>query len=362
MRRRQARPFGHTLPSTRILSLLMALVVLAMIYQRAKEPRFWRWLTNESLAEPDDRPATPTPSADDARPKNNVANVREIIVPGPNESDPDELAKLRSNLKAVQDRQPLQPFEMSAYWRLLGWSRTRPFAELEKGALRDVPYSHLWEEPDLYRGQPMRLKLHVRRVLTYDTTENPLGLKKVFEVYGFTDNSLSFPFIVILPEKPDGLPIGTDVDGDIVFVGYFLKWMGYRAYDSKRNAPLLVGRARPVVHSAGVAQGGGWELAFLTLVGGVFALGLLGWFSFRTRRRPSALMDPSKIGPERLPDDWMSDAPAEARTDSAPPFSGFLAEPSVDIAASSVASPTAETPVANPATPPASADADQSPS
>jgi len=348
MRRRQARPFGHTLPSTRILSLLMALVVLAMIYQRAKEPRFWRWLTNESLAEPDDRPATPPPSVDGAKPQNSTANNQEILVPGPNESDPDELAKLRSNLKAVQDRQPLQPFEMSAYWRLLGWSRTRPFAELEKGALRDVPYSHLWEEPDLYRGQPMRLKLHVRRVLAYDNTDNPLGLKKVFEVYGFTDNSLSFPFIVILPEKPDGLPVGTDVDGDIVFIGYFLKWMGYRAYDSKRNAPLLVGRARPALRSAGGAQDGGWELAFLTLVGGVFALSLLGWFSLRTLRRPSATKGGSKIGTERLPDDWMSNAPAETRTDSAAPFSDFLA------------APTAETPVANPASPPASADSNQS--
>ena len=54
MRRRLARPFGHTVPQTRALSLLMALAVIGLMYQRAKEPQFWRWLTNESRAEGDD--------------------------------------------------------------------------------------------------------------------------------------------------------------------------------------------------------------------------------------------------------------------------------------------------------------------
>lgn len=351
MRRRLARPFGHTVSSARILSLLMGLAVLAMLYQRAKEPQFWRWMTNERRTDAEDEQTKTSPRADGAKSLANAANTSEIIVPGPNETDPDELAKLRSNVKSIQDRQPLRPHEMPAYWRLLGWSRTRPFAELEKGALRDVPYSHLWDEPDLYRGQPMRLKLHVRRVLAYDTQENPLGLKKVFEVYGFTDNSLSFPFIVILPEKPAGLPIGTDVEGEIVFVGYFVKWMGYRAFDKKKNAPLLVGRARPTVRPARAGQNGGWELAFLTLVGGVFALTFLVWFSLRMLRRPrSAAAGANVIAPEQLPDNWMANTAAEVRPESLPHVSDFVTVTPFIEATSS-----ANAPVANPTTPPASA-------
>ncbi|MFM9964940.1 MAG: hypothetical protein ACKV2Q_27375 [Planctomycetaceae bacterium] len=323
MRRRLARPFGHTVPPTRILSLLFGMAVLAMFYQRVKEPQFWRWLTNESradVADVADAPTKPAPPADAAKPKGKGTNSQETIVPGPNETDPDELAKLRSHFKSIQDRKPLQPYEMPAYWRLMAWSRTRPLAELEKGALRDVPYSHLWEEPDLYRGQPMRLRLHVRRVLAYDTKDNPLGLKKVFEVYGFTDNSLSLPFIVVLPEKPAGLPIGTDVYGEIVFVGYFMKWMSYQAFDTKKSAPLLVGRARPAVRSAATGSSGGWESAFLMLVGGVIGLSLLGWFSLRAQRRPrSALAVANVVAPDRLPDNWMSNPVADAHTESADP-------------------------------------------
>ncbi len=351
MRRRLARPFAYTVSSARIVSMLMGLAVLAMLYQRSKEPQFWRWMTNESRADTDDDQTKSTPPAGGVKPQRSVANTIENIVPGPNETDPDELAKLRSNVKSIQDRQPLQPHEMSAYWRLLGWSRTRPFAELEKGALRDIPYSHLFEEPDLYRGQPIRLKLHVRRVLSYDTKENPLGLKKVFEVYGFTDNSLSFPFIVILPEKPPGVPIGTDVEGDIVFVGYFVKWMGYTAFDKKKFAPLLVGRARPIVLPSGAGQNGGWELAFLTLVGGVFALTFLVWLSLRILRRPRPVVAGANvIAPEQLPDNWMASTAAEVRPESLPHVSDIVTVPPII-----EATPSANPPVANPTTPSASA-------
>ena len=346
MRRRLARPYGHTLPSTRILSLMFGLAVLAMFYQRVKEPQFWRWMTNESRADFADDSTNVAPGSDKAKPPIHTAAAEEIIA-GPNETDPDELAKLRSNLKAVQDRQPLQPHEMSAYWRLLGWSRTRPLAELEKGALRDVPYAHLWEEPDLYRGQLVRLRLHVRRVTVFDAQENSLGVKKVYEVIGWNDNSLSFPFIVVIPDKPAGLPIGTDVEGEIVFVGYFLKWMSYRAFDGKKNAPLLIGRARPAVRGGGAAKSSGWESAFLMLVGGVVVLSLLGWFSLSALRRPrSAFSAANAVAPERLPDHWMSDSRPETPVGGIPPVTELVAV---------VPNVTTEVSVTSPATPPGSA-------
>jgi hypothetical protein len=324
--------------------MLMALAVLAMLYQRVKEPQFWRWMTNESRADTDDIQSRP---AEKSKSLGVTASTQEEIIPGPNETDPDELAKLRSNLKSIQDRQPLLPHEMPAYWRLLGWSRTRPFAELEKGALRDIPYSHLWEEPDLYRAQPMRLKLHVRRVIAYDAKENPLGLKKVYEAYGFTDNSLSFPIIVVLPEKPPGVPVGTDVEGDIVFVGYFVKWMSYRSFeDKKKNAPLLVGRARPPARNARATQESDWQIAFLILIGGVFALTSLGWLSLRMLRRSRPVAaGASVVAPERLPDNWMANSTSESRPESPPTTSDFITVAPIIDATSS----------ADPTTPPASA-------
>lgn len=327
MRRRLARPFGQTVPPARMLSLLMGLALLALLYQRVKEPQFWRWMTNEGHAENSVElgDATPTrnrtpakaASVDSARVAENAAEskLQEMLVPGPNESDPEELAKLRTHFKVVQDRQPLQPHEMPAYWQLMRWSLSRPFAELEQLARRDVPYSHLWEEPDLYRGQPLRLKLHVRRVLSYAPPENPLGLEKVYEAWGWTDDSRSFPFVVVFPEKPASVPVGTDVDADVLFVGYFVKWMSYRAFDAKKNSPLLVGRLKSSVRLRGGEARQGWESAFLTLAGGVLLLSLLGWLALNGLRRPRTIAAATTAVPDQLPENWLPGSLAGASTD-----------------------------------------------
>ena len=321
MRRRLARPYGHTVPPTRMLSLLMGLAVLGILYQRVKEPQFWRWMTNESRADGvADISEKQTPPKSSVALKANDENSKQAVnqenlVLGPNETDEEELAKLRSNLKAVQDRQALQEFDMPAYWQLMRRSRTRPIAELEKLARRDVPYSHLWEEPDLYRGQPIRLKLHIRRVLKYEPSKNPQDLKMVYEAWGWTEDSRSFPFCVVFPEKPEGLPIGTDVDADFVFVGYFLKWMSYQAFDVKKNAPLLVGRLRPATKMVGSAKSSDWETAFLTLVGGVLLLSFLGWFAVYGLRRPRTIVAATTAVPDQLPDNWLAGTADDSRSE-----------------------------------------------
>lgn len=305
MRRRLARPYGHTLPPTRGLSLLMGLLVIGMLYQRAKEPQFWSWLTNESRADSADVDESAKRKESLATPHSPLPTA-ENIIPGPNETDADELTQLKSSLKAVLDRQPLQDVDMSAYWQLMRWSRTRPFAELEKLSRRDVPYSHLWEEPDLYRGQPVRLKLHIRRVLKYEPSKNPQDLKMVYEAWGWTEDSRSFPFCVVFPEKPEGLPIGTDVDGDFVFVGYFLKWMSYQAYDVKKYAPLLIGRLRPATKTASSAKASDWETSFLMLVGGMLLLSFFGWFAIYGLRRPRTIVAATTTVPDQLPENWLA--------------------------------------------------------
>lgn len=293
----------------------MALVVIVMLYQRVKEPHFWYWLTNESRADSVDVDDSAKPKASLPTPHATFP-ASENIVPGPNETDADELEKMQSNFKAVQDRQPLQDFEMSAYWQLMRWSRTRPFAEFEKLARRDVPYSSLWEEPNLYRGLPIRLKLHVRRVQKFEPSKNPQDLKVVYEAWGWTDDSRSFPFCVVFPDKPDSLPIGTDVEADVVFVGYFLKWMSYQAFDTKKNSPLLIGRLRPVGRAAGVAKTGGWESAFLTLIGGVLLLSFLGWFAIYGLRRPRTIVAATTSIPDQLPANWIAGVSTEAAVGS----------------------------------------------
>ena len=313
MRRRLARPFGKSISSSRLISSLMALAVLWALYGRFKDPTTWAWMTHESL-ESVASGAEPSTSAN----KSQVAESKpETIIPGPNEEDGDALLKLRKSLSVVEDKTPLQPHEMLAYWQMLAWSRTRPLADFEKTAQRDVPFAQLWAEPDLFRGHAIRLRMHVRRILKFTVEENPLGLKEVYELWGWTEDSRSYPFVVVLPELPAGLKVGTDVSGEVVFVGYFLKWMSYQTFDTKKvnYSPLLVGRCRTVAAAGPRSAATGWEAAFLVIAAGIGILGFTIWYFLNSSKRGRMTLPPSATLPESLPESFFKHA-VQSRNES----------------------------------------------
>lgn len=232
MHRRTVRPFGESMSNLRLISALMAMLVLWMLFHRLKDPDLWKVLV------PDSNPAV----AQSDTVQRSLENVPDVIVSHHDDRDPDEWAEIQGMFEFVTDRSPLKSREMDAYWRLMDWSRGQAFNDLQGRAAGDVPFTQLWEQPDRYRGTPIRLKLHVRRVIEYDAPENPSGIAKVCEAWGWTDESRSFPYVVVFTDPPPGLPIGTDVRADLEFAGYFLKTMTYTAFDHARAAPLLVGR------------------------------------------------------------------------------------------------------------------------
>ncbi|HEY4263301.1 MAG TPA: hypothetical protein VGM98_24275 [Schlesneria sp.] len=180
-----------------------------------------------------------------AAPPAAIAEDAEIVIAGPNDLDDEEAARSAELLGLVTDGVPLKPREMPAYWQLMQWSQTATSADLEQRALHDVPFTQLCEQPNKYRGKLISMRLHVRRVLKYDAPVNPLELQDVYEAWGWTDESKSFPYVVVFSQCPEGLPIGTEVQGEANFVGYFLKVMRVDgAKNNARGAPLLIGRVQ----------------------------------------------------------------------------------------------------------------------
>lgn len=238
MRRKTVRPYGQSGSGMRLISLLMALAVLGMLYERLKDPATWR-----ALADDQEPPPRQTERKPDESP--------EIVVPGPNDLDDEEFAKAQELFEMLVDNAPLKSREYGPIWKLLEWTRTQPMAELEKRARDDVPFAQLFEQPNKYRGQLINLRLHLLRVnsYTYDPAENPMGVDKVYEAWGGTDESRSFPYVVDFLDLPPGLPKGAFIHAEVAFTGYFLKIMSYKAFDEKRGdrtlrAPLLLGRMR----------------------------------------------------------------------------------------------------------------------
>ena len=324
MRRRVVHPYGQTVSMTRLASMILAMAVLWMLYERMRDPATWKMFANE---EPATKPVEKVPHEE-----------KENVVPGPNHKDEDELAVAQRNFEYVIDKAPLKSREMDAYWRLMAWSRTEPLADLEKQARREVPFTQLWDQPERYRGQPIRLRLHVRRVLKHDPVENSLGIANVYEAWGATDESSSFPYVVAFPERPEGLPLGEEIHSEIVFVGYFLKIMSYEDKLGKtRGAPLLIGRARLVATpSATSNKTDSSTILIVVLFCGALLVGSYIWMGMRPRKKSAVMTLPGEL-------------PAMGSLDSKTPgediFSFDIKTESPNIGQSVVANP--EQPVGN---------------
>ncbi len=242
MRRYVSRPFGNSMSMSRVLSLVVLLALLGMIYDRARQPQTWKWLEHEAAA---DEQAVLANAKPDGTPSAEAA-PNETVVAGPNDTDEAQREELALRMRVITDKDELKAREMPAYWLLMAWSRSEPLADLRARAAPEPAFSELFETPAKFRGKPVRISLHVRRVLKYEAPENSQGIKDVYELWGWTDNSKSFPYVVVMPELPPGVPVGADVHAEVKFTGYFLKLMAYTAFDVRRAAPLMIGRAEYV--------------------------------------------------------------------------------------------------------------------
>ncbi len=249
------------------------LFVIGILYTRAKDARTWAWLAPASEQQDAVVQASATVAAEP---------VQETILPGPTDLDAGQQDEAKKLLAAVTDRQKLVDVEMPAYWRLLGWAQAQSFANLDRRAQRDVALTKLHEQPDLYRGRPIRLRLNVKRILDWEAPENSAGVKRVYEAWGWTNDSKARPYSVVFAELPPGIKPGTDVDQEVIFAGYFLKWMQYETYQGKKQtAPLLLGRLKPIALSVAPAAQSRWSIwDFLFMAGGVaiIAFGLRSAF------------------------------------------------------------------------------------
>jgi hypothetical protein len=267
----------------RLMAMVLMLVVLVMMMRNARDPDTWRYFAGSdkdtftldeilaaeqrsaSASEIQDKPADErlvvaesepdTDSRSEAEPANDSssdsqgADSRTIDRDDPftvTDLDPEQREAAREQFEVITDKSPLEKQDMGAYWRLLLWTKSQSFDELEKRARRDLLFTHFAEQPEKYRGQIVRLDMHLRRVLTNQTEELLPGVTRVYEAWGPTKESkANWPCAIVFPDAPEGLKFGADIKQRGLFVGYFLKLISYEAVDGKtRWAPLFIGKLR----------------------------------------------------------------------------------------------------------------------
>jgi hypothetical protein len=191
--------------------------------------------------------------------------------------------------------------EYEAYWQFLVQAHYTSAKAFAKAARRDVTYVHLFNQPEQYRGEVVRVS---GRLISLKRFEPPMearaaGVSDLYEGWIMTDAFGENPVVIAFTDLPTGLTVDNrrKYNETVSFDGYFYKRYRYKAYDSKkvneyRDAPLLIGHTlagkfgTSVVHD----ESEGWEhhliWVFLEVVGGA-VLGLIVltlWYRYHDRR------------------------------------------------------------------------------
>jgi hypothetical protein len=305
---------GSELP--RLLTLVVMLGVLVLLMDLARDPKTWRWLApDEQVAQVEPQPGGQPPAVDDAQP----------AAEGPSDEDPLERDAAREEFQAVADKAPLRGEEMPAYWRLMAWTLRQPAGDLQKRADKNVTYQDLWHQPDKWRGKLLEIPVHLQRTLTVnDPVENDLGLKSLYEAWGWNSNSQPYSYWMVLPQLPPGMPRGEKILEEATFVGYFLKLIPYEDREGKTRAtPLLIGRLiwHPMPDNP-LARRDEWTWTWY-IAAALFVLFAVRWglvFLGRTKPRPAT--EPAS-GDDRAVQSWLEgddSPPSDPITDDQSPF------------------------------------------
>ena len=245
----------------RLMTMLGMLGVLLLLIVRSADPHTWSWLTNDNGANQPRSSATPADDQNNENVKNDdqdtgkdalkpsgadktgesstsiiASEAKEPLLAsgGPTDKDPEEVEAIQEEFQAVSDAKlSIGPEEMPAYNRLLRWVQSQTLSEMRSRAKKDPVFTQFYQSPDKYRGQLFELKLNVRRILKY--THNDLTL---YEVWGWTAESRSWPYVGVVIDLPKGMPIGPDVYETVTLVGYFFKMQGYMEAGAKPRSPI----------------------------------------------------------------------------------------------------------------------------
>lgn len=139
--------------------------------------------------------------------------------------------------------QKIDPIELRTLAREFREDRHAASPLYRRRPLQKFPtFVDLFQHPEQYRGRPVSLHGKFRRLISYSAGKNDAGFDQLYEGWFFADDSQGNPAVVIFTEKPDGLPLGGDIEEEISVTGYFLKMYGYPAHDTTRRAPLILAR------------------------------------------------------------------------------------------------------------------------
>ncbi len=137
--------------------------------------------------------------------------------------DREILATVKDNTLSVRRE------ESSAFFYTLDRARQIPPATFERRAEQGVQYLNLMHEPGRYRGEPVTIVGDLWHLYEFQASENPYGLKSLYEAWILTADSGNRPYRVVCSSLGPEVTVETPLPIRVKVTGYFFKREGYRS-------------------------------------------------------------------------------------------------------------------------------------
>ncbi|MCA8997811.1 MAG: hypothetical protein KDA80_12520 [Planctomycetaceae bacterium] len=294
-RDKQPPPYLNRKDQYRMLGMIAMLMLIAVAFDATRKPENWNWffamgndpapqqeLRELDLDDIDYQILREAPLAPETFIAVAEAEVEESSEPG-GEGE-GVLTRIPSHLlKDISDqRLGLLRKENEALQQVLKQVQASSADELMEAARRDVGYRVLNVEPDKHRGELLFLEGTLWRLATFPFGDPASQEDDLAQAWLFTSDSGNNPWMVLLPQKPDGIDWGNQIDRQVKVAGYFFKRYGYATEQGAYVAPLLVANSFTMPPVMPVARERTEDLTiyvigFLVGVGCLFGI-MVFWF------------------------------------------------------------------------------------
>lgn len=150
-----------------------------------------------------------------------------------------EKAALEQDLKASKITEEKYDFELRRL-RYLVSQRINRHSRAQQDPGRFDTYVDLFLNPDVWQGQLITLRGHVRHVISYPAAHPDFRGRQLYELWLFTDDSQNNPAVIITPSLPEEFPVSAELIDRVSVTGCVFKQYVYRGQKSRRIAPLIL--------------------------------------------------------------------------------------------------------------------------
>jgi hypothetical protein len=171
------------------------------------------------------------------------------------------------------------------FYYLLDLARRSSPTEMLREARSDCSYVQLLDAPDKYRGQLIALRGTLRRLIEVDAATNAAGIHTQYEGWLFTATAGRNPYVVIVADRPIGLPFGADVHAPAEVAGYFLGWWRHSTQNDERtSSPVIIANRFVPLPEPNLRPDAAWSNTYGLAIGiailvGMTVLIFLAWRS-----------------------------------------------------------------------------------